>query len=266
MGALAFPQLPDRRESLRGTVLASLGFHIALFAALLFYSSFGSLGPRWGESGEGGAAVHVNTVKDLPGIPLPSPMISTRNTVQTENPGLYQSEPEPKLEPAPESIEIPKFKDSVKPVKPERINKRIQPKEPPSVPDNAVPFGEQGLPAEEYNESSVPGAKGSGIGINMGDFGQRYAWYVTALRNRISTNWLLTMVSPNLMSAPRVYLAFDILRDGTITGVQITQSSGIPEVDRSAIRAVVASSPVNPLPADYAGSRLTVKFYFDFRR
>jgi len=73
-------------------------------------------------------------------------------------------------------------------------------------------------------------------------------------------------VSPNLMSAPRVYVTFDILRDGTINGVQVTQSSGIPEVDRSAVRAVVASSPVNPLPPDYSGGSLAVKFYFDFRR
>lgn len=267
MGAIAFPQLPDRRESLRGTLLASIGFHFGLFAALIIYARWGfPMGANWGESGGGGDSVHVNSVQSLPGIPLPSPMLSTRNTVQTENPGLHQTEPEPKLEPPPESIEIPKFKDAIKPVKPERINKRIQPKEPPTVEDNAVPFGENGPPAQNYSAFSTRSGGGFGIGFGEASFGDRYAWYVTALRNRVSNNWLQSMVSPNLMSAPRVYLTFDILRDGTITSVQITQSSGIPEVDRSALRAVVASSPVNPLPPDYSGSRVTVKFYFDFRR
>lgn len=266
MGAAAFGWLPDRRESLRGTVAASLALHLSLFAAILGYSRLGPrLGTPWGMSGAPGDAVQVNTVASLPGIPLPSPMISTPNTLATENPGLYQTEPEPKSEPPPQAEEIPKFKDAVKPDQPERINKRIQPKVQPEVPDNAVPFGAGGPPAQNYLQFS----KGSGdFGMSFGaaGFGERYAWYVTALRNRISNNWLQSTVSPNLMSAPRVYVTFDILSDGTINGVQVTQSSGIPEVDRSAVRAVVASSPVNPLPPDYSGGRLAVKFYFDFRR
>jgi TonB family protein len=48
--------------------------------------------------------------------------------------------------------------------------------------------------------------------------------------------------------------------------VRVTQSSGIPEVDRSALRAVLASNPLGPLPPDYAGGKVTVEFYFDFRR
>ena len=68
------------------------------------------------------------------------------------------------------------------------------------------------------------------------------------------------------MSAPRVYLTFEILRDGTVTNVQITQSSGIPEVDRSALRAILASNPLPALPPDYSGGSVNVQFYFDFHR
>lgn len=268
MGATAIPLLPDRRESLRGNVVASLALHVLIFASLILYSHLGpNLGDKWG--GNGGApgdSVKVNAVASLPGIPLPSPMITTPNTVHTENPGLYKSEPEPKPVEVPQAEELPKFKDAVQPEKVERINKRIQPKVQPVVPPNAIPFGEGGAPAQNYSQATMPGGGDFGIGFNEAGFGDRFAWYVTALRNRISNNWLVSTVSPNLMSAPRVYVTFDILRDGTINGVQITQSSGIPEVDRSAVRAVIASSPVNPLPAGYSGGRLTVKFYFDFRR
>lgn len=268
MGATALPLLPDRRESLRGNVLASLGLHVLVFASLILYAHIGpNLGDRWGANGGGaGDAVHVNAVQSLPGIPLPSPMISTPNTVATENPGLHKTEPEPKPKEIPQAEEIPKFKDAIKPEKVERVNKRIQPKVQLPVPENAIPFGEGGPPAQNYTQFATRGGGDFGIGFGLASFGDRYAWYVTALRNRISNNWLMSMVSPNLMSAPRVYVTFDILRDGTISGLQITQSSGVPEVDRSAVRAVIASSPVNPLPADYSGSRLAVKFYFDFRR
>jgi periplasmic protein TonB len=86
------------------------------------------------------------------------------------------------------------------------------------------------------------------------------------VRNRISSNWLLATISPSILTAPRVYVTFEIQRDGTITNVQITQSSGIPEVDRSALRAVLASNPLAPLPPDYSGSTVKVEFYFDFHR
>ena len=89
---------------------------------------------------------------------------------------------------------------------------------------------------------------------------------MAAVRNRISSNWLLATISPNILRAPRVVLTFDVERDGHISNTQIIQSSGIEEVDRSALRAVLASNPLGPLPADYSGGKVSVQFYFDFQR
>jgi TonB family protein len=61
-------------------------------------------------------------------------------------------------------------------------------------------------------------------------------------------------------------MAFTILRDGSVTDVEVTQPSGLPEVDRSALRAVLASNPLPALPPDYSGNKVKVKLYFDFRR
>ncbi|MGH9433770.1 MAG: energy transducer TonB, partial [Terriglobia bacterium] len=91
-------------------------------------------------------------------------------------------------------------------------------------------------------------------------------WYVQAVKNRVSSNWLLSMISPNITSARRVYVEFKVQRDGTITNVKLTQSSGYAEVDRSALRAIDASSPLAPLPSDYRGNSVTVSFYFDLQR
>ena len=192
-------------------------------------------------------------------------MLSTPNTLVTQNTGLYKTEPQPKVEPPPEAEQIPKFKDAVKPEKPRRINKRIQ-KAEIQPPPNAIPYGQQGAPTMTYSQMSTAAGP---IGVSMGEgnsFGSRYGYYVAAMRNRISANWLLSTVSPNITAAPRAYFTFEILRDGTITGVQMTQSSGIPEVDRSALRAILASSPLAPLPPDYAGGSVKVDFYFDFHR
>jgi TonB family protein len=254
-----------RHDTLRSTLLLSVGLHAVLFVILVTYTMLGfhlgGVGREWGLSG----AVRMGAVTTLPGVPLPAPLLTTHSTVAVQNPSLFKAEPPPKEEPAPEAQQIPKFKNAVKLEKLERVNKHIQKTEEPP-PDNAIPAGLTGAPTMSYTQVVTPGGT---EGFRMGDgnsFGQRYGYYVAAMRSRISANWLLSTISPNIVSAPRLYMTFTIKRDGSVTGVEITQSSGIPEVDRSALRAILASSPLPPLPADYGGSSLEVEFYFDFHR
>lgn len=255
----------DHRESLRGTVLLSIIFHVALFATALAYATLGrQFGGGWGRSWGGSGSARISAVASLPGVPLPTPMLQTPSTVAVQNPGLYKEEPKPEPIPIEKAQEIPKFKEAVKAEKAERISKRIQ-KEPLITPDNAVPFGQGGRPAMSYSQFTNTAGEGA-IDFGSAGFGDRYSWYVAAVRNRISSNWLLSMISPTVMTAPRVYLTFDIGRDGNVRNLEIVQSSGLPEVDRSALRAVLASSPLGPLPNDYPGNSVHVQFYFDFRR
>jgi protein TonB len=264
MGISTFNLASQPRDTLRGTLLVSVLLHGALFVGSLAYAALGlHWAGGWGKSWGPGGAVRVNAVSSLPGIPLPSPQLATRNTLATQNPGLYKSEPQTKPVPPPEAKPIPKFKESVAQEKPIRVNKRIQPEE--ETPDNAIPYGLGGKPSMNYNQFTNSAGQG-GLSFGEGNFGDRFGWYVDAVRNRISSNWLLSTISPNLLTAPRVYVSFDILKDGTITNVRVTQSSGIPEVDRSAIRAVLASNPLGPLPPGYTGNKVTVEFYFDFQR
>lgn len=244
--------------------MVSAAFHAALVGVLLGYGLFQfGHGADWGNPFEKGSSTRVGTVASLPGVPLPSPLRATPNTVANENPGLYQSEPITPLPPE-QAVEIPKFKDEIKPEEMKRINTRIQ-KQQLTPPPNAVPFGENGHPAMSYSQTTTAAGE-TGLAFGKGDFGSRYGWYVEAVRSRVSSNWLLSTISPNLMSAPRVYVSFDIQRDGSITPPKVTQSSGNDDVDRSALRAVIASSPFGPLPSDYSGSQVSVSCYFDFRR
>jgi periplasmic protein TonB len=265
MDAATFP-LFDHRDSLRGPLMASIIFHVLLTLFGVFYVLWGArLGKGWGASVNTGSAIHVNAVASLPGVPLPQPTITTPNTVAVQSPGLYKDEPVPKPPPTPTAEKIPKFKEAVKaPPKKVLANPRIQ-KEQIQPPPNAIPYGQGGRPMMSYNSVTTSSGE-AGIAIGQQDFGARYGWYVQAVRNRVSSNWLLSTISPSLLNAPRVYVDFDVNRDGSITNARVTQSSGIPEVDRSALRAVLASSPLAPLPPDYSGSKVSVEFYFDLKR
>ena len=265
MGTQLMVMANERRDNIRGTLLLSIILHVVLFIVVVTYTLFhfglSGGGNNWGSKN----ATRVGAVSSLPGIPLPSPMVTTPSTVVTQNTGVTKTEPEPKEVPPPDAAQIPKFKNAVKPEKLERVNKRIQ-KDEYVPPDNTVPYGLTGSPSMNYTQ--VVTAAGTG-GVAMGEgnsFGQRYAWYVAAMRNRVSANWLMTTVSPSIVTAPRTYLTFEIMRDGTVNDVQITQSSGVAEVDRSALRAILASNPLPPLPADYRGGSVNVQFYFDFHR
>ncbi len=116
-----------------------------------------------------------------------------------------------------------------------------------------------------YGQFST-GAGAAGIGFGDATFGNRYGWYVDAMTRAISQNWLKSLVDSRVSRAPRVYLSFEIARNGKISNLGVQQSSGIPSLDRSAQRAVLASDPLPALPPDYRGSNVNVNFYFEYSR
>ena len=56
--------------------------------------------------------------------------------------------------------------------------------------------------------------------------------------------------------------AFEIARDGSVRGTRIDTSSGVPSLDRSALRAVSDASPLPPLPATWKDATLPAVFVF----
>ncbi len=253
------------RNGLRDPIGISILLHIVLFSLILISSRIGfSRSPGWGTVLDGGRAVKVKTVASLQGIPLPAGMRAATSTIANQTRGLHkQKKKRAKKTVTTPKAKIQKFDKAVPEPKFKRINTRIQ-KEPIKPPDNAVPFGQGGAPAISYAQFSNGTGQG---GVNLGgDFGERFAWYVQAVRSRISANWLLATVSSRISTAPRLYINFSILRNGQIDNINITESSGIPEVDRSGIRAILASSPLAPLPRNYSGSNVSVEFWFDFQR
>ena len=255
--------------SLKVRFVWSATLHAALAATVIVSALINGRGENWG--GSGGGSVSVGLVSSLPAIPLPKPAAVTPSRVVDETKGLYKAEPVLKVVPPITAQPIPVFKDTKKTkIVPSHPSKVLEDKTPPPI--NAVPYGGGGVPALPY---SAPGKTISGAtqgdmsfdsGSGGGVFGSKYSWYVDAVRNRISSNWLQSMVDPSVRFAPRAVITFQILRDGTIANIQILQSSGNRSVDDSARRAIMSSSPVNKLPGDYSAPLVNVQFWFEFKR
>ena len=86
------------------------------------------------------------------------------------------------------------------------------------------------------------------------------------VRRKVSENWLKYEVDPRVSEARRVYITFDILRNGQPANVQVEQSSGVPSLDVSATRAIQRIDTFGPLPGEYTGNKVSVEFWFDYRR
>jgi TonB family protein len=253
-------------ETLRRFLYASAALHGALVALLAVSSFMARRGENWG--GPGGS-VKVGIVGSVPAIPLPRPEVETPSRVVDESKGLYKSEPQPKPKPEPDATPIPKFERNKPPKYMTRPSKILE--NPAPLPPNAVPYGGGGTPsiptttfAMSANAASQGGLSFGGLG--GGDFASRFGGYVSGVQYKISTNWLQSRVDPSVAYAPRAIVTFTILRNGSVTNIQITRSSNNSSVDNSAIRAVRDSSPLDRLPAAYTGSEVNVEFWFDFHR
>lgn len=251
------------RESWRGPLGWSLALHGALFAGIAVYGLISGIGSEsWGSGGTGGGAMSATLVSSA-AIPLP-PNEMGKSLVAHESVGLSKSLPR-REEKAPEAIPIPGKNAKKKPPKPQRSTMaKDMPAEP--EPENVVPFGQGGPISGPYGVFNAGAAKGGLSFSGGGDFGSRFGWYVDVVRRKISENWMKYEIDPRVTSGQRVYITFDILRNGEPVNVQVEQSSGVPSLDVSATRAIQRIDTFGALPNEYNGSKVSVEFWFDYRR
>jgi protein TonB len=241
----------------------SAGFHIAVTAVILLYSVIfkGSTGAGWG-SGGGGSAIGVTLVST---VPLPSTAPQNQNVLANESKGVTKSEPKVE-EKEPDAIEIQGKNSKIKPTKPPTPTKS-KPQPAPQEESNQVAFGEGGPVSGPYGSFAAGGAKGGfGVTGGGGDFGTRYGWYVEVIQRKVSENWLKYEVDPGINNAQRVYITFEVARDGHPYNVKVEQSSGVPSLDQSAVRALQRIDTFGPLPSDYNGSKISVEYWFDYTK
>jgi protein TonB len=245
-------------------LLWSAGLHVAVTIVIVTWASLATGGGgSWGGGG-GGDALGVTLVST---VPLPANP-QANNVLANDSKGLTQSQPKIE-EKEPDAIPIPdknvKTKTKPKPVVSES-HRKPEP-QPVQEANNEVPFGQGGPVSGPYGTFSAGGAKGGfGFTGGGGDFGNRYAWYVRVVQQKVSENWLKYEVDPRISDAQRVYVTFDITRSGQPTNIRVEQSSGVPSLDQSAMRALQRIDTFGPLPADYSGNRVSVEFWFDYKR
>jgi TonB family protein len=93
------------------------------------------------------------------------------------------------------------------------------------------------------------------------DFGP----YLTRVVQIVKQNWYTLMppsVYPPILKQGKLSLEFVILKDGKVSGMAVRTSSGYVELDRAAWGSITASTPFPPLPKEFPGQILGLRFYY----
>lgn len=272
------------------SLAVSVGLHAALVVCVVLLPAVLShTGDSWGNNGSGGATGEAMSAHMVSGIPLPpNPHAKPENVLANDSKGLSQSVPAPATKPDDHAIAIPDKQSKIKPAKEKSATAQTAPTTPSrEVPkqkstvatpihekpremakaDNTVPFGGGGPaagPFTTFQSGSTAGGMTFGEGGN-GSFGSRFGWYTDVVSRKVHQAWQ-SEVNPSIASAKRVYILFDIARSGSPSNVRIEQSSGIPSLDQSAVRALQRIDTFGPLPQGYSGNHVSVEFWFDYKR
>jgi len=92
----------------------------------------------------------------------------------------------------------------------------------------------------------------------------RYGWYMDLVRRRVWESWFtvgIAGIDPTVKARDRALIEFDIMIDGSPANVHLGQTSGVPSIDQSVMRAIQHIDSFGKPPT---GSKITVEFWFDY--
>jgi TonB family protein len=256
------PDILDERDPLRGGVLRSFALHVGIAAAVISYSAAGlsSRVERWGDPQSlGGGAVGITPVASIPIPQRPARVNPVANDTESLVPSAPKPQPKKPAADDRDAVAI-KSKNAKRAAAERRSTQKYSPLRDPSP--NQV-YSSTGQAATSPMFSAAPGGGGVGSG-SQSPFGHRLAWYEQLLRDTVARKWRSQELDASIRS--RVAVTFDILRDGAIRNARVTSPSGNFALDQSALRAILASNPLRPLPREYERDVATVEFWFGLQQ
>jgi periplasmic protein TonB len=169
--------------------------------------------------------------------------------------------PEPKEAHTVREVPKPTPKPKESPKKKEEAPTRSPAPSAPAGPPQDTPPPE--TPATGEAKGGGAGATGpTGVTAVLGGGDASLGFYGAAVKAALESAWM----KPFLEDQGETYSAtvsFVIARDGTARDVRIAESSGVPSLDRSAMRAVIEASPFPPIPPSWTGDSLPATMRFD---
>jgi protein TonB len=248
----------DQKDPLGGPFFVAVALHAAVIGVLFFYwFVINRPGTSLGEQNPGGGPAF--TVSPVHSIPIPQQQ-APPNPVAHDTQALVPQAPakQTTAEKQPEK-NVVELQEKTRPKKRAEREQHQQHYLQPT-PENQV-YSHSGAAVSNPMYAGPSGSGRVGIGPNS-PLGARLGWYAEIVRQRIAQNWRTSGFYGMTQSSAAI-VDFIITRDGSVRNVRLEQSSGNPNIDNSALRAVYDSSPLPPLPAQVGDNYISAQFTFN---
>jgi TonB family protein len=109
------------------------------------------------------------------------------------------------------------------------------------------------------------GAKGRQVGnleVLSDTQGVDFGPYLARILQDVRENWYRLIPESAAMKKGKLGIEFAITKDGKVAGMKLVTSSGDVALDRAAWGGITASNPFPPLPSDFTGQYLALRFRF----
>ena len=123
--------------------------------------------------------------------------------------------------------------------------------------------GSYGADNGDFGLSRGSQARAQGLVDVLSDtMGVDFGPYLSRVLREVRKNWYL-LVPPDVENKKgKLAIQFYILKNGRVTGMQVTDPSGDKALDRAAWGGITASDPFQPLPNEFPGQYLSLRFRF----
>jgi len=105
----------------------------------------------------------------------------------------------------------------------------------------------------------------SDLDIMSDTMGVDFGPYLSRVLHDVRVNWynlIPEVARAPLMKKGKVSLEFAILKDGHVAGMRLVYPSGDVSLDRAAMGGITGSNPFPPLPNEFRGQYLALRFHF----
>ncbi len=257
------PAVEDQRATASSTknfVLALVLHAVVLGGIAGSAFVFKQTGEKWGDKADIQGAMQATMVTAVPLPPRVQP--KNDNVLASENPSEAPPPPTPAAEPPPKPTDVQIQAKPTKPLPPAAKATPAPPKNPQPAPQptKATSGETAGLKMAMTSVENKAGT--SSITVADSAFGERYAFYVRQLTQKVAQQWF-TQTLDGGAQGHRVTISFRVERDGTPSQIAIAKPSGDPTLDASAMRALQRIDTFGPLPDGYSGSFINVQYYFE---
>jgi len=122
--------------------------------------------------------------------------------------------------------------------------------------------GQQGSGGDFGLGTGAHGRQTGALEILSDTQGVDFGPYLQRILQEVKDNWYRLIPESAEMKKGKLSIEFAITKDGQVAGMKLVATSGDPPLDRAAWGGITASNPFPPLPTDFKGPYLALRFRF----